>query len=314
MIFAAIAPVFLIVFAGFLIRRIGMLSVHADATLLRVCVNVLYPCLIAATVVGNPALRQGVNVWAPPLAGFLTAAMGYAVCHAGAKFLRLPDGPEKRTFVYVTGLYNYGYMAIPVVEKLFGAKTLGVLFTHNLGVEIAFWMGFSLIMSPKARGNGAAWWRKALNAPVIAIVLSLALNAATGDRALPEWIGGGARMLGAAAIPMALLLTGATLADFLVELRTAHSGAAVLAMASVLRLGVLPLGFFALARFAPASVELKRVLVVQAAMPCAMLPIVLAKHYGGNAGMAVQIVFVTTLLALLTIPTWIHFGMWLVGL
>lgn len=313
MIFAAIAPIFLIVFAGFIVRRMGMLSVHADATLLRLCVNVLYPCLIVGTVVGNPALREGLNVWVPPLVGVVTVAMGYAVCFAAAKCARL-DGPDLRTFVFVTGLYNYGYMAIPMVEKLFGPKTLGVLFTHNLGVEIAFWIGFSLIMSPKAHGRAEAWWRKTLNAPVLAILLSLALNASTGDTPLPAWIGGAVRMLGAAAIPIALLLTGATLADFMAELRNAHSGAAVLTLASVLRLGVLPLGFLAMARFLPVSDELKRVLVVQAAMPCAMLPIVLAKHYGGNAGMAVQIVFVTTLLALLTIPAWMHAGMQLVGL
>ena len=301
MIFAAIAPVFLIVLAGFLIRRIGLLSAHADATLLRICVNVLYPGLIAATVVGNPVLRQGVNVWMPPLVGFATVAIGYAIAYAGARLLRLPPGPDRQTFTYVTGLYNYGYMAIPVVEKLFGAKALAVLFTHNLGVEIGFWLGLSLIMASKAHQGGGGWWRKTLNAPVIAILLSLALNWISGDRPLPEWLGGTARMLGASAIPMALLL------------RTARSGAAVAAGASVLRLGLLPLGFLALVRWVPCSLELKQVLVVQAAMPCAMLPIVLAKHYGGNAGMAVQIVFATTFLALLTIPFWIHFGITLIG-
>ena len=116
-------------------------------------------------------------------------------------------------------------------------------------------------------------------------------------------------MLGGAMIPMALLLTGATLADCLGEMRKARSGTRTIAGACVLRLGVLPVFFIALARWLPCSVEMKQVLVVQAAMPCAMLPIVLARHYGGNTGMAVQIVFATTVLALFTIPSWIHWGL-----
>ena len=110
MIFAAIAPVFLITLAGFTIRRAGVLSAEADSTFLRVCVNVLYPCLILTTIVGNPALHQAANVWMPPLAGFLSVAVGYAASYGCARLLRLPRGSETRTFTYVTGLYNYGYI------------------------------------------------------------------------------------------------------------------------------------------------------------------------------------------------------------
>ena len=307
MVLAAIAPIFLIVIAGFFIRRIGVLSAAADATLLRICLNVLYPCLVVATVVGNPALHRRENVWMPPLAGFVTVMAGFAASYAGARLLRLPRGSETRTFAFVTGLYNYGYMAIPVVDNLFGAKTLGVLFTHNLGVELAFWIGLSIVLA--GPGGDEAWWRRVLNAPVIAILVSLTLNFVLGGRGLPDWIAGAARMLGGAMIPMALLLTGATLADFLGEMRKARSGTRTIAGACVLRLGVLPVFFIALARWLPCSVEMKQVLVVQAAMPCAMLPIVLARHYGGNTGMAVQIVFATTVLALFTIPSWIHWGL-----
>jgi len=310
---AALAPVFVIIAAGFLIRRNGILSVQADASLLGICINVLYPCLILSTIVGNQALRQALNVWLPPLTGLLTVGAGYLACYGGARVLRLPRGRETRTFVYVTGLYNYGYMAVPMVQKLFGAKTLGVLFTHNLGVEVGFWLGASLILTQpseagEAEGAGSVL-RRIISMPVIAIVVSLILNFSHAGEHLPVWLFEAARMLGAAAIPMALLLLGATLDDFLEEIRPSQSGVATLAGACLLRLGLLPLVFLALARWLPCTIELKQTLVIQAAMPCAMLPVVLAKHYGGDAGMAVRIVLGTTLLGILTIPYWIHFGM-----
>jgi predicted permease len=309
---AAIAPVFAIIAAGFLIRRNGVLSAQADSSLLRICVNVLYPCLIVSTIVGNEALHQASNVWLPPLTGFMTVGMGFLVCYGGARLLRIPHGRSTRTFVYVAGMYNYSYTAIPIIQQIFGTKALGVLFTHNLGVEIAFWIGASLILaghSETGETGQANIWRRIISMPVIAILLSLLLNFAHAGEHLPLWLLGAVRMTGAAAIPMALLLTGATLDDFLEEVRPSPSEAAILTTACLLRLGLLPLGFLALARWLPCSIELKEVLIVQAAMPCAMLPVVLSKHYGADAGMAVQIVLGTTALSILTIPYWIRFGM-----
>jgi malate permease and related proteins len=74
------------------------------------------------------------------------------------------------------------------------------------------------------------------------------------------------------------------------------------------RLGVMPVLFLLLAKFFPCSPDLKRVLILQGAMPSATFPIVLARHYGGDARVAVQIVLGTSLLGIITIPIWIRLG------
>ena len=76
----------------------------------------------------------------------------------------------------------------------------------------------------------------------------------------------------------------------------------------LLRLGVLPLLILCIARWLPCPLELKRVLVVQAAMPAAVFPIVLARHYGGQPLTAVQIVLGTTALGVFVSPLWIGAG------
>src|SRR4051812_31334303 len=76
---AAVAPVFLQIVLGWLIRRIGWLTEEADASLLRVIVNLLYPCLILDTILGNPALEKAGNVLLAPIAGFFTVVLGYAL-------------------------------------------------------------------------------------------------------------------------------------------------------------------------------------------------------------------------------------------
>jgi predicted permease len=81
-----------------------------------------------------------------------------------------------------------------------------------------------------------------------------------------------------------------------------------------LRLGILPVLILCAARWLPLPVELKRVLVIQAAMPSGVFPIVLARHYGGQPLTAVQIVLGTTALGILTIPLWLRVGLAWTGL
>jgi hypothetical protein len=61
-------------------------------------------------------------------------------------------------------------------------------------------------------------------------------------------------------------------------------------------------------------VELRQVLVVQAAMPAGMSSILLARMYGGRPAVAVQIVIATTVLSLLTLPWIITWGSEWIGL
>ena len=63
----------------------------------------------------------------------------------------------------------------------------------------------------------------------------------------------------------------------------------------------------------PVSKELKETLVVQAAMPAGVFTLLLSRHHGGNVGVALQVIFATSAVAIVTLPLWIHFGMELIG-
>jgi predicted permease len=76
---------------------------------------------------------------------------------------------------------------------------------------------------------------------------------------------------------------------------------------------VLPVVILLLANYLPLSLELKRVLVVQAAMPAAVIPIIIARLSGGHPRTAVQIVLGTTALGVLVIPLWLRAGIAWVG-
>ena len=307
LLLTAVAPVFLMITTGYAIRRAGWLTAEADASLMRVIVNLLYPCLIIETLLGNRALAQPGNLLLPPLVGFVTVAVGYVASYFAAPIFGLRDDVQRRTFAFATGIYNYGYVPLPLVETLFDSQTTAVLFVHNIGVEIALWTVGLALLSRGPRPGGR--WRHLLNPPVLAILAAIVLHFAQAEAWLPAVVSKAMSSLGATAVPLGLILTGAAFADQLRE-STAENRRGVSIGSVVLRLGVLPLLMIALARWLPCSLELRRIIVVQAAMPCAVVPVILAKHYGGAPGTAMRIVLVTTALGVLTIPTWLQIGIW----
>ncbi|MCX7868121.1 MAG: AEC family transporter, partial [Limisphaera sp.] len=69
----------------------------------------------------------------------------------------------------------------------------------------------------------------------------------------------------------------------------------------------------ALARLLPGTPELQRVLVLEAAMPAAVFPIVMARQYGGDVATALQVVLSTSVVSLVTMPLWIRAGLAWIG-
>lgn len=303
---AVFAPFFLMA-VGYVVRRMHLLTAEADQTLLRLTINLLMPCLILQVTMQNEALKQISTIVLAPSIGFLTVVIGIVGCALYARWRKYPDA-DRRTFALATGLYNYGYLPLPMVAALYDQETTGVLFLFNLGVEMALWTVGLGVMAGSSFRDGI---RRALNAPLVAIVCGLSLNLLGLGVHVPTPVMTSMGMLAVCAIPMGLLLTGATFADHRRELG-ANKAFGVLAASCVWRLILLPLVFIAAAFLPGVSVELKRVLLIQAAMPSAVFNIILAKLYNGNPGLALRIVTATTLGACITLPLILKWGsLWL---
>lgn len=307
-ILLAVLPVFLVIGVGYTVRFAGILSPEADRSLLSLTVNVLTPSFILDQTLGNPSLRNAANVLAAPLLGFLTVAAGCALGWSAAKYAAGLPGPGRGTYAVSTGLFNYGYLPIPIVLKLFGTGTAGVLFLFNVGVELALWtFGVALLRA----GAGKGLWRRALSPPAIAVLAAIALDRAGAADWLPRLARDPVHWIGSAAIPLGLLLSGATFADWI---RPSHlrGGTRVMISCVLLRCGLTPVFFLAAAALLPLPVELRRILVIQGSMPAAVIPVVLSAHYGGQARVAIQVLLATTLAALLTTPLWTRAGLALI--
>ncbi len=302
-----VLAVFAIMACGVAARIVGWLSAESDRSLMKITVNLLLPCLFFHRLLTDQALNSPSHIYLPPLIGFATTVLGFAVAGLLAwtcgKWIDLPTQSHRRAFTLCTGMYNYGYVPLPIAYAIFPG-TVTTLIVHNVGVEIALWTVGVLVISG-ALGRDS--WKHLFNAPVIAIGIALAIGFAGLKNAVPGFVIDASFSLGVCGIPLGLILSGATIYD-LWRGSTWFSHWRGLGSAVALRLALLPMAFLLFARHAPISTELKQVIILQAAMPAAVFPIILTRLHHQDTATAFCVIVGTTLLGLITIPLWIAFG------
>ena len=298
-------PVFALIAVGVVVRRVGWVEEVAEASLIRVVVNLLMPCLIFESIVGNTSMRTAGSLLLPPLMGFGFTVAGLVVALYVGRSIGLSDGRAARTFALTAGIANYGYLPLPILSQMFGPQSQGVLLIHNVGVEVALWTVGVLVLSGLSLREG---WKKLINPVLLTLFVAVALNLSGLSDYVPTLLTDIVHSLARCMVPLGLLMTGVNLAQYIREPNQLFAPRTILA-ASVVRLGILPVFMMCAARWLPFPLELKRVLVVQAAMPSAVIPIIIARHYGGIPLTAVQIVLGTTAISVFTCPLWIRAGL-----
>ncbi|MGI9497545.1 MAG: AEC family transporter [Mariniblastus sp.] len=305
-------PVFLMVSVGYLIRQLKVITDESEKSIVRLVVNVLYPCFILTKIPGNQSLQQLSVVFTALMAGFILTLTGLLVSRmlGGGFNIKKEDGLN--TFSVSTALQNYGFIPIPLIAALFpdvADQTLGVLFVHNLGLELAMWTVCIVMLSGTAKGA----MKRLINGPTIAIIAGLLLNFTGFHQWIHPVAQKAAHDLGNCTIPISLVLVGATLAS-VISSHKIQLQPKIIIGSLLVRFAIMPIAFIAVAALVTGSQELQRVLVVEAAMPAAIFPIVLAKHYGGKPNVAVQVCLATSLISLVLTPAWLLLGLHLLEL
>lgn len=306
-ILTATAPVFIIIAIGFLIQQRGWLGEEVISGVMKLALNLLVPCLILSVIPGNPALeRVSSAVWSVGF-GFTFVVVGFAVAALFGWMARLRSGHGLRSFALTAGIQNYGYLPIPIIAELFSEKSgpMGLVFVHGIGVEIAMWTVGLVILT------GSAGWKSIVNGPFIAVVAALFANYTGLYRLIPLPIGNALETLGQCAIPISILMIGATIGTFF--RREIFEDAFRVTLAGVVvRMVVLTFVILVVTRFLPAPPDLKKLMVIQAAMPVAVFPIILTRLFGGSPTVSIQLVAGTSLVSVFTSPLVIAFGLrWL---
>ncbi len=310
--FLATIPVYVFFAIGFWLRRKKAIEAHHDAPIMQLAMDVGYPCLIFHSIMkymvveAHPTISTVAFSLQAIACGFMELLVGVLAAWLVARLLRLRIGTGLRTFTLTAGVQNYAFFVIPIIQMLFSAQgdpTMGVLFIHNMGCEIFVWSLGVILMCGGAKDLRLSIL---LRGPLLAVCVSLAIAwSGVGEYVALPPIMKTAEMIGSVATPICLILFGCSMYDLT---RNFTWQPKMLSAGLIARLALAPAFIILLAWALPVDPLIKRIMVIQSAIPSAVIPVILAKRFGGIPELGTQVLLSTTVCSFLTLPIWLAIG------
>lgn len=295
-VFFALVPTFLLIAAGYGLRRIPVFDGPFWIGIDRLFYFVLFPVLLARTCANA---RLGGLELGPLAAALLLGAGSVATVLLAARRLVAADGPGFTSVFQGVTRFN-SVVGVGIAQALYGAQGLAI-FGLCMAVMIPVlnvWCVAVLARYaapgrvPTARQQARAIARNPL---ILGCLAGFALNV-TGI-GLPGPLDPAARTVADAAVALGLLAAGAGL-----DLRAIGGGGRAVFAALAGRLLLMPLAVWLTCRLFGVDGLTREIAVLWAAMPTAPASYTLARQMGGDARLMATIITLMTLAAALTMP------------
>jgi predicted permease len=195
-------------------------------------------------------------------------------------------------------------VGVPINLALFGEISLPYVLVYFLANASMFWTigNYSISLSgrkPPAKLLSLATLTRVFSPPFMGFILAVVLILLSIQ--LPDFIMNTCKYLGGMTTPLSMLFIG--IAMFSVNLRKITLSKDIIAVL-IGRFVVSPLAVLVIASFFPIPELMKKVFVIQAALPGMSQTTVLAKLYEADTEYAALLVSITTLFAVLAIPVY----------
>lgn len=298
-----VLPIFALIFAGWLCRRIGVLGPHATSELNRFVVYLALPALLFDII----AHARWADVWQP---GFIAAfGLSSLLVFAGTVALRLRHPrplPDAAIDGLNAGYANTGFIGFPLALVALGKEAMApTLIATIITVCAVFALAIVLIEIglqadvPRSRVAGKVA-RSLIRNPLVVAPLVGALVPVCG-LTVPTPVESFLKLLGGAASPCALVALGL----FLGENRAREAKGGLLpstGLLVVLKLVLQPVIAWVLAALVfDLPPLLTHSAVLLAALPTGTGPFMLAEFYRREGAVTSNVVLVSTVASILTV-------------
>ena len=301
-IFASILPIFLLIMAGTLIKRTGIMEEAGWRGLDQLSFFVLYPVLLFVSIIiadfGTINVFEILAVIAGSwlLVGLLLGVAGpLLIC------TNLIEKSQYSSVFQTTVRWN-GFIALAVAERMFGAQSMAVVALVMAGLVLPVNLAAIYVVTTHASGpkqNMSVVLKRMATNPIVLGCLAALLWRATG-LTLFEPLMTTLDLVSRGALAMGLFGIGAGLsASALLKFDTAHL------LPVLLKLFLMPLIAYFAVSITGLGLSLLPTIILCCAVPTAMNGYVVARQLGGDAPLYAAIVTSQTLVSFLTIPFWL---------
>ena len=274
---------------GVLAAKGRLVDAHVRSSITDLVLSIFLPCNILVSFLGTSRSQIG------DLGIMLIISLGtIMLCLLLSRLVYAKAKEEqKKVLLYATMISNAGFLGNPLVESIFGIGALSYTAAYLIPIRISLWTLGLAIFTGSGKGNIK---KIVLHPCMIATYIGLALMM-TGYRP-PAIITRLAFTLGSCTTPLSMIVVGCVLG--LVESKKLFSPLAF--YYSFIRLVLIPLIVMGILLVLRIDTLITGISVVLSGTPGPVTTAILADRYNADRELASRIVFVSTMLSILTIP------------
>lgn len=290
-----IISLFLLIAVGYFLRRSKHLDQKETGAISKILLDLILPAMLISSL--------QIDITAKILGDFTDLFLYWIAFYLiliilAALISKLfPISKDKKIILQFFLIFgNVGYMGLPVIDVLFPEN--GIFF-GSIGVVVfhIFLWTYGINLFLQNNKNKKVNLRNIFNNGVIAIIIGLFLML-TGIK-LPTAIMTALNMLAEATFPLSMLVIGSGLAQ--IKISGIFKDLNIITY-STLKLLIIPVAALIVLNYFNISDPIRTILVLQIAMPAAANGVIFAERYEGNYVFAAESLFLSTLMAALSIP------------
>ena len=289
---------FSLILMGYVVAKVKVVPENSATVLSKLENNLFVPALVLGTFVENFTLEKLSTAWKLFLISFVICIVMMFLAIVVAKCCS-KDQYIRNIYTYGLAFSNFGFMGNAVVSAVFPDIFLEYLiFTMPLWTMIYMW-GVPCLLIPSEEGKQTIKTRlKSFANPMFAAMI-IGVVIGLGGIKLPNFLSTVVNVTGSCMSPIAMMLTGITIANMDVKKVLSIKSIYVV---SIIRLLVFPLIFIGVFKLVPMSQNIVVCTICSLAMPLGLSTLVIPGGYGKDTSVAAGMAVVSHLLSAITIP------------
>lgn len=296
-----ILTIVIMISIGYALTEKGWLNEEVSRVFARLVTNVSLPALMISDLMGSFTKGKLMSLSKGLVAPFLSIAVCYIISVAVSKILKVEKSREG-TFQSMFFNSNTIFIGLPVNLALFGNKSMPYVLLYYIANTTFFWtLGVYCISKDTPGDHGSilskATIKRIVSPPLLGFIAAVILILLKIE--LPPFIMNTCKYLGDLTTPLSMIFIGISIHSVkLKELKIDKDVVGVLAG----RFLVCPLIMFLMLILMPMPALMKKVFIMQSAMPVMTNAPIIAKVYNADSNYAAVMVTLSTILSMITIP------------
>ena len=292
-----IVYLFILIVIGFILSKMGVLPDGTAKIIAKLENNVFIPALVMGTFISNFTVSRISSAGILLASSFALAVVIIPLSIFIPKLL-VKDKYTRNIYTYGLAFSNFGFMGNSVVNALFPQIFMEYLiFTLPLWILIYLWGVPALLIPSEEKISIGKRMKNFLNPMFIGMIIGMIIGL-SGIK-LPSSIDSAITTLGSCMSPMAMILTGVTVAK--IDIKRVLTDYKIYIVSAV-RLLIIPIAFICIFAFFDLSEVFLICSVCSLAMPLGLNTIVIPSAYGKDTSTAAGMALISHVLSCMTIP------------